>query len=158
MIYLTFFLVFCFMEFIAWSAHKYVMHGFLWSLHEDHHKRSEDTFFEKNDSFFIIFATPAIMFIILGSFSENMYFLAAGIGITAYGICYFIVHDVLIHQRIKWFRNNNNFYFRAIRKAHKVHHKSLVKHEGECFGMLVVPFKYFFGNQSQNRTKLESTE
>ena len=28
---------FIFMEFVAWSVHKYVMHGFLWSLHKDHH-------------------------------------------------------------------------------------------------------------------------
>ena len=26
------------MEFIAWFTHKYVMHGLLWSWHEDHHK------------------------------------------------------------------------------------------------------------------------
>jgi beta-carotene 3-hydroxylase len=31
----------------------------------------------------------------------------------------------------------------AIRKAHKVHHKHLGKEDGECFGMLVVPFKYY---------------
>jgi beta-carotene 3-hydroxylase len=34
-------------------------------------------------------------------------------------------------------------YFRAIRKAHKVHHKNQFKEEGECFGMLIVPMKYF---------------
>jgi beta-carotene 3-hydroxylase len=34
-------------------------------------------------------------------------------------------------------------YLRAIRKAHKVHHKHLGKEDGECFGMLVVPLKYF---------------
>ena len=26
------------MEFMAWFTHKYVMHGFLWNLHFDHHK------------------------------------------------------------------------------------------------------------------------
>ena len=31
----------------------------------------------------------------------------------------------------------------AIRKAHKVHHKHLGKEHGECFGMLLVPFKYY---------------
>ena len=25
------------MEFMAWFTHKYVMHGFLWDWHEDHH-------------------------------------------------------------------------------------------------------------------------
>ena len=31
------FITFVFMEFVAWATHKYVMHGFLWYLHEDHH-------------------------------------------------------------------------------------------------------------------------
>ena len=33
----VFLLSFCFMEFMAWFAHKYLMHGVLWFLHEDHH-------------------------------------------------------------------------------------------------------------------------
>ena len=31
--------LFFFMEFMAWFTHKYVMHGFLWVLHKDHHIR-----------------------------------------------------------------------------------------------------------------------
>ena len=42
--------VFLLMEPITWATHKYVMHGFLWYLHEDHHQKS-DGFFEKNDYF-----------------------------------------------------------------------------------------------------------
>ena len=66
-----------------------------------------------------------------------------GTGIAAYGLAYFLVHDVFIHQRFKWFRRTENVYFLAIRKAHKVHHKHLTKEEGECFGMLFVPKKYW---------------
>jgi beta-carotene 3-hydroxylase len=33
----------------------------------------------------------------------------------------------------------------AIRRAHKIHHKHLGKEEGECFGMLWVPMKYYRG-------------
>ena len=29
------------------------------------------------------------------------------------------------------------------RRAHKMHHKHLGKKDSECFGMLIVPFKYF---------------
>ena len=68
---------------------------------------------------------------------------AVGLGILIYGIAYFLVHDVFIHQRFKWFRNSDNPYLLALRKAHKVHHKHLGKEEGECFGMLLVPFKYY---------------
>ena len=75
---------------------------------------------------------------------ENMYWLAAiGFGIMMYGLAYFIVHDVIIHQRIKLFTRSNNMYVRAIRWAHKMHHKHLEKHEGESFGMLMVAKKYW---------------
>jgi beta-carotene 3-hydroxylase len=40
-----------------------------------------------------------------------------------YGLCYFMIHDVLIHQRFKWFKHTNNKYLIGLRKAHKVHHK-----------------------------------
>ena len=120
------------------------MHGWLWHLHADHHKpEAEQGFFEKNDSFFIIFATPGIACILGGDIYELGYLSAIGYGISAYGFCYFLVHDVFIHQRIKWLRNSNNIYMRAIRRAHKMHHKHLGKEDGECFGMLIVPFKYY---------------
>ena len=138
-----FIITFFFMEFVAWFTHKYVMHGFLWNLHEDHHKPDHRSFFEKNDAFFLIFAIPGMSLIALGSIFSVPYTLPIGLGITAYGFCYFLVHDVFIHQRFKWLRNSNNIYFRALRRAHKVHHKHLGKEEGECFGMLVVPWKYF---------------
>ena len=44
-------LTFILMEGITWLTHRFVMHGFLWYLHEDHHKKGAG-FFEKNDAFF----------------------------------------------------------------------------------------------------------
>ncbi|MFT5512227.1 MAG: beta-carotene 3-hydroxylase [Bacteroidia bacterium] len=143
MIVFIFIATFIAMECVAWLTHKFVMHGFLWNLHEDHHSHTNKTFFEKNDAFFLIFAIPSMVLILLGSVNSNPVTLAIGFGIMAYGICYFLVHDVFIHQRFKWLRNSDNFYFRAIRRAHKLHHKHLSKEHGECFGMLLVPFRYF---------------
>ncbi len=134
--------VFIGMEFVAWFTHKYVMHGFLWHLHEDHHTNENEGFLEKNDWFFLVFAIPSMTFFILWGIGLS-YFLPFGLGILIYGIAYFLVHEVYIHRRLKWIRNINNFYFRSIRKAHKVHHKNRRKEEGECFGMLIVPIKYF---------------
>jgi beta-carotene 3-hydroxylase len=131
------------MEAVAWLTHKYVMHGFLWMLHRDHHKKDTYGFFEHNDFFFLIFAIPGIIGLLSGMQSGHNVWFWIGMGITLYGFTYFIVHDVFIHQRIKWLRNSDNFYFRAIRRAHKIHHKHLGKHDGECFGMLWVPLKYF---------------
>ncbi len=137
---ITFFL----MEFVAWGTHKYVMHGFLWNLHSDHHKKDHYGFLERNDTFFLIFAVPSMLLFIVGSVQGlHTPWLWIGLGILIYGIAYFLVHEVFIHQRIKWLRNANTAYFLAIRKAHKIHHKRLGKKDGECFGMLLVPFKYF---------------
>lgn len=133
---------FLFMEFMAWFTHKYVMHGFLWFLHKDHHQK-EPGWFEKNDAFFLIFAVPSWLLIMTGMMAGNDIRVWIGAGIAAYGLSYFLVHDVFIHRRFKWLRNADGTYFRAIRKAHKVHHKHLGKEDGECFGMLVVPGKYF---------------
>ena len=131
------------MEFMAWFTHKYVMHGFLWNLHRDHHHRDNVGFFEKNDYFFLIFAIPGITLLYFGMESSFDYRFWLGLGITIYGFAYFTVHDIFIHQRFKLFKKSNNIYLRAIRKAHKVHHKYLTKEDGECFGMLVVHFKYY---------------
>ena len=130
------------MEFITWFTHKYIMHGFLWYLHKDHHQPLY-SLFEKNDAFFVIFAIPSSMLIIFGSAAGFDYRFSIGLGIMFYGLAYFFVHDIFIHQRFKIFRNANGTYFKGLRKAHKVHHKHLGKEEGECFGMLLVPFKYY---------------
>jgi beta-carotene 3-hydroxylase len=134
--------VFIIMEGVSWFTHKYVMHGFGWFLHEDHHQPKYDGF-EKNDLFFAIFAIPSMALFFLGTYTEYSYLLFIGLGIMCYGIAYFTIHDVLIHQRFKWFKNTNNAYLKGLRKAHKIHHKNMGKKDSQCFGMLFVPFKYF---------------
>lgn len=132
---------FIMMEGVAWFTHKYVMHGLLWILHRDHHQPHEG-FFERNDFFFLLFAAPGIALMLTGMHDFGPQFFV-GLGIALYGFAYFTVHDIFIHQRFKILRRTNNIYFRAIRKAHKVHHKHMGKEDGECFGMLFVPWKYF---------------
>lgn len=136
-------LAFLAMEGMAWFTHKYVMHGLLWMLHKDHHKKETTGFFEHNDFFFLIFALPGIAGLLVGINSGFNHWFWIGLGITLYGITYFLVHDIFIHQRFKLFRKSESAYFRAIRRAHKMHHKHLGKQDGECFGMLWVPLKYF---------------
>ncbi len=130
------------MEGVTWCTHKYVMHGLMWYFHEDHHNPHK-SFFEKNDAFFLIFAIPSFLLMLTGAMNFFDWKFFIGLGIMFYGFAYFLVHDVLIHQRFSWFTRTNNVYFRALRKAHKVHHKHLGKEEGECFGMLFVPLRYF---------------
>lgn len=135
---------FCTMELFTWWLHKYVMHGWLWIWHEDHHDPAHKGKLEKNDYFFVVFGTLSMAVFLLGTlFPAWRILLFFATGITLYGAAYFFVHDVFIHQRIRLFRNTDNVYFRALRKAHKVHHKHVSKEEGENFGMLWVPMKYF---------------
>ena len=130
------------MEGITWLTHKYVMHGFLWYLHKDHHN-PEGHIFEKNDAFFLIFAIPSWLCIMLGLQHQFYYTASIGFGIALYGLAYFIVHEVIIHQRLKWLGRSKNKYIKTIRWAHKMHHKHLNKEEGESFGMLLVAKKYW---------------
>lgn len=136
-------LTFCVMEGVTWCTHKFVMHGFLWYLHEDHHQPKYDQAFEKNDWFFVFFAIISITLFYFGTIPHVNFLFFIGLGVVLYGMAYFLVHDVLIHQRFPWFKRTNIKYFKALRKAHKVHHKHLNKEHGECFGMLFVPYKYF---------------
>jgi len=138
----VFVLTFLVMEFMAWFIHKYIMHGLLWVLHKDHHQKDHDSWFERNDAFFLFFAVLSMSFLMT---ADKAFWIGfpIGFGILAYGIAYFVVHDIFIHQRFKWLRNIDNAYARGVRRAHKIHHKHLGKEEGENFGMLIVPRKYF---------------
>lgn len=135
-------LTFIVMEFVAFALHKYVMHGFLWSWHKDHHQPKYEKL-EKNDRFFLVFAIPSWLGIMFGLMYNINWFFSVGLGIALYGICYVIVHEIIIHQRLPFFKRLNSKYIKGIRFAHKIHHKNQGKFHGVCFGMLIVPLKYF---------------
>lgn len=133
------------MEFVAWFAHKFIMHGFLWDWHADHHRPhyEKEGFFEKNDRFFLVFAIPSFFCYLFGSLTSWHRLLYVGIGISIYGLIYFLIHDVYIHRRFSWFKHLDNEYSRAILRAHGAHHARQTKEEGESFGLLVVNPKFF---------------
>lgn len=147
------------MEFMAWFTHKYLMHGWLWSWHEDHHKprHEKDGFFEKNDRFFLVFAIPSMLCYMIGGMTPHFWVLFIGVGISLYGLTYFLIHDVYIHRRFTWFRQLDSEYSRAILRAHGAHHAKTTKEDGESFGLLVVSRKYFkkrsaWKNEGQQET------
>jgi beta-carotene 3-hydroxylase len=134
------------MEFVAYGAHKYLMHGWLWIWHEDHHRPhfEKEGFFEKNDLFFLVFAVPSMLSYMVGALIPGyggLFFV--GVGISIYGLIYFLIHDVYIHQRFKWFRQLDNKYSRGILRAHGSHHARTVKEDCESFGLLIVNPRYF---------------
>ncbi len=139
------------MEGVAWGTHKYLMHGPLWFLHEDHHTKNPNRFLEKNDWFFVLFALPGIALIVAGINAGWNASFFAGLGISAYGFTYFLVHEILIHQRLPLWRKTDNLYLAAVRRAHRRHHIHKQKEDGECFGMLFVSKKFF----DEERVRLE---
>ena len=96
------------MEFVSWATHKYIMHGFLWYLHKDHHQVDHKKIAQKNDFFFLIFACPSIAFIYVG-LQDLSAVLFVGIGIACYGLAYFIVHEIIIHRRLPFLKNLKGF-------------------------------------------------
>jgi beta-carotene 3-hydroxylase len=139
------------MEGVAWFTHKYVMHKLLWSLHKDHHVKDHSSFWERNDFFFIIFALPGILLIWKGLLQEESVLAYIGLGITLYGFTYFFIHDIFIHRRFNILKKSKKPYLLALRKAHKVHHKHLSAEDGECFGMLLFPIKYYLEAKKQSK-------
>lgn len=145
---------FLLMELIAWTNHKYLMHGSLWRWHLDHHRNDrkksvseedEAKKFEKNDRFFLIYAIPGILLMFAGSWGGYPALLFMSGGIILYGLTYFIIHDLIIHQRIKLPLQPRKYplYIRALIRAHKAHHWPKDKNDFQNFGLLIFPKRYF---------------
>ncbi|RNI29292.1 sterol desaturase family protein [Rufibacter latericius] len=132
---------FAFMELVAWAVHKYVLHGFLWSIHKSHHTR-HNHLFELNDVSFAFYGVIAALCFIYGTETLDYRFWV-GVGISLYGAAYFLVHDLFIHRRLKLFGKTRSTYLRALDIAHKVHHKTKGRDGSESFGMLWVHPKFF---------------
>ncbi len=127
------------MECLAWASHKYVMHGFGWAWHRDHHE-PHDGFLEKNDLYAIVGAAISIGLFAVGS--PVIVGAAAwwpgtwlGLGVLAYGVIYTAIHDGLVHQR--WFRYvPRGGYAKRLVQAHKLHHATVGKAGGVSFGFV----------------------
>jgi beta-carotene 3-hydroxylase len=128
------------MEFVAWASHKYIMHGFGWGWHRDHHEL-HDKRLEKNDLFGLVGAAMSISMFAVGSplvMGDAAWEPATwiGLGILFYGIIYTLVHDGLVHQRyFRWVPKRG--YAKRLVQAHKLHHATVGKEGGVSFGFLV---------------------
>jgi beta-carotene 3-hydroxylase len=129
------------MESFGWFIHKYLMHGPLWSIHKTHHQPSKGMF-EANDLFSFSFGSIALILIFSG-LGELDYRFWLGIGISVYGGCYFVLHDMLIHRRVKAFGRPKNRILKGIFKAHQAHHISNKKEGAVSFGLFLIQKKYF---------------
>lgn len=138
-IILTVLATFIAMEFVAWSSHKYIMHGWGWGWHRDHHEPHNNAL-EKNDLYGLVGAAMSISMFAIGSplvlgasaWEPGTWI---GLGILFYGIVYTLVHDGLIHQRyFRWVPKRG--YAKRLVQAHKLHHATIGKEGGVSFGFV----------------------
>ncbi|EAQ27735.1 beta-carotene hydroxylase [Erythrobacter sp. NAP1] len=123
-----------FMEFFAWYAHKYIMHGWGWGWHRDHHE-PHDNKLEKNDLFAVVFGTINAGMYIFGALYWDALWWAA-LGVNLYGVIYALVHDGLVHQRFGRYVPKNAYAKRLV-QAHRLHHATIGKEGGVSFGFVL---------------------
>ena len=127
------------MEWVAWASHKYVMHGFGWGWHRDHHE-PHDNLLEKNDLYALVGAAISIGFFAVGSplvMGADAWWPGTwiGLGVLFYGVIYTLVHDGLVHQRyFRWAPRRG--YAKRLVQAHKLHHATIGKEGGVSFGFV----------------------
>ena len=127
------------MEWVAWSSHKYIMHGWGWGWHRDHHE-PHDNALEKNDLYGIVGAVTSMSLFAIGSplvMGPDAWEPATwiGVGVMAYGAIYAFIHDGLVHQRfMRWVPKRG--YAKRLVQAHKLHHATVGKGGGVSFGFV----------------------
>jgi beta-carotene 3-hydroxylase len=124
------------MEAASYALHRWVMHGFGMVWHRSHHRRREGRF-EANDLFPLCFSAVGVGLFALATMGPAVGpLLWVAIGVTAYGACYMVIHDVHIHGRLG-IRLPQSPYLDWVRESHALHHQ----YGGEPYGMLlpVVP-------------------
>jgi beta-carotene 3-hydroxylase len=109
------------MEPVTAVLHRVVFHGFGMGWHRSHHEPPTHVL-EANDLFPVVFALGTILVLSIGVWiGGGGVLIPLGIGVTAYGASYLVVHDVVIHRRLPWPRIPDRVGYR-LRAAHNVHH------------------------------------
>ena len=120
------------MEGVSYATHRWLMHGRGMPWHRSHHPPSSSGL-EKNDLFPGSFATGAIAVFALAAAKPRLAPLRwFAVGVTTYGVCYGLVHEVQVHRRLglplpDW------RYLHWLEESHRIHHL----YAGEPYGMLL---------------------
>jgi beta-carotene 3-hydroxylase len=127
------------MEGVAYAAHRWIMHGPGWFLHESHHRPRTGNW-ELNDLYAVIFAAPSIALLYGGvNLGWPSWTIWMGAGIAAYGAIYFGFHDVIVHKRLNHRHVPRSNYMKRIVQAHRLHHAVETRDGTVSFGFLWAP-------------------
>jgi beta-carotene 3-hydroxylase len=120
------------MEGVSYAAHRWLMHGPGLVWHASHHAPAAGRV-ERNDLFPLCFSLLGFgMFALASAGVLPSWAWWAAVGITAYGVAYLVVHELVIHRRLPAPVPELR-YLRWLRDAHRAHHVD----GGEPFGMLL---------------------
>jgi beta-carotene 3-hydroxylase len=110
-------------EAFAALAHRAVMHGRGWGWHSSHHQPRRGRV-ERNDLDPVVFAAITIAALAIGVNVDGLAWLVPiGVGVTAYGAAYLLVHDVMVHERAgahPRLQRAGHYWLHA----HHVHHRT----------------------------------
>jgi beta-carotene 3-hydroxylase len=110
------------MEPVTALVHRVVMHGFGMCWHRSHHEPPRGAF-EANDLFPVVFAAATVVLLSIGVFVGGSGVLVpVGLGVTAYGGSYLLVHDLVVHERLGRWLPVPARLLAWHRAAHNVHH------------------------------------
>jgi len=139
------------MEVLSYVLHRWLFHGLLWRIHSTHHKKTEGPF-ELNDLFSLVFGLAAVGLIVWGGLKNPAlwYLVPIGVGISVYGLLYFVIHDLYTHKRFHSFKSDSRV-MNVIRRAHNRHHQSIDKPGQEPYGLFLFDFELF--NRQVQREK-----
>lgn len=130
------------MELLSYALHRFVFHGILWKVHITHHTKRHGRF-ETNDLFSAFFTSLAIVLLAVGFFQPLAKpWFALGLGMTLYGMLYFVVHDLMTHRRF-FPLSAPKGWFETVRRAHLAHHQSIDKVGQEPFGLFLFPYRAY---------------
>jgi beta-carotene 3-hydroxylase len=133
------------MELVTYVVHRFVMHGVLERLHVSHHRNAAAEFakksFEPNDMFPLAFSVVVLAAMWVGFNVPSMQWLVPlFVGVTVYGVVYTVIHDGVIHGRVRWMKRLTTDKTNDVRTgiaeslslAHRAHHRT----NAEPYGML----------------------
>lgn len=120
------------MEPVTYVVHRFVMHGWLWSLHASHHAQRPDRW-ERNDWFPVMFASLVMIAMAIGfNVGGADVIVPVAVGTTVYGLAYACVHDLYTHRRFGVF-HTRVAWLEPLARAHRAHHQF----SAEPYGMLL---------------------